>query len=603
MRQSVALESLTAEQHAIVCAGDKHLVVLAGPGSGKTHVITERILHLFATDLIPEPYGLLAITFTNAAANEMRSRLRAKGFTHWDRIWVGTFHSFGNYLLRCYGSDVGIREDFDIIERDAQNALCIQVIQTAGLGNIAPSNLLRTIENFKRRGLYPHQQDVPIVPSLKTAYTYYQQALAERNLLDFGDLVALTLKLLQESTLPRRLFTNYFRYVIVDEFQDTDIQQLDLTHLLADAAASGSLMVADDDQSIYRFRGANRANVYEIEARLGAQRFILGTNFRSDQVIVEAAQAVISREGNRHSKQISAASNRRGHIYKADFANPIAEANQAVTWINGLKEQQMVEDWGQIAVLTRDRWRSEQILQALNTVQTPWFDRARLKFQDSWETSLGLAILVLAIDPNSTDGLYRVMTAVEDGGLAFVLRDEDALDTARRIRQQFVKNLTVDPTLANVPQILEIAGIHDIIRKFSWSATDARRLTTNLEAMMTDVRHEADTLGLDLLSVVNRLAGYGAVQVMSGHSSKGKEFDYVFMAGLEDDILPSYRSHNDPEVISEERRIFYVSLTRTKKAAYLTYANQRETRSGGIRRTAPSRFLEHIPAELFDTLP
>ncbi len=595
-------KNLTVEQYDAVSATDTHLLILAGPGSGKTHVITERILYLFANDLIPEPYGLLAVTFTNAAANEMRSRLRAKGFTQWDRIWMGTFHGFGHYLLRCYGSDVGVREDFEIIERDDQIALCQQVIQTGGLGNIDPNNLLRTLEDLKRRGVYPNQDDVPIAFGLRTLYTLYQQTLTDRNLLDYGDLVTLTLKLLRESALPKRLFTTCFRYVLVDEFQDTDIQQLDLTHLLAEAAAAGSLMVADDDQSIYRFRGANRANVYEIEARLGSRRIILGANFRSDQVIVEAAQAVISCEENRHPKQTSAISNRRGHIYRADFADPIAEGDQVGAWIYGLKEQQAIDDWGQTAVITRARWRAEQVLNALSNRSIPWFDRARLKFQDSWETSLGLAVLFLAVEPNSSDGLHRVMTAVEDGGLSFVMRDDDALDTARRIRHQILENLTIDPTPANASEIIEIAGIEDIIRKFSWSAADIRRLTTNLNAMITDVRQEADTLSLDLLQVVNRLAGYGAVQVMSGHGSKGKEFDYVFMVGLEDDVLPSYRTHNDPESINEERRIFYVSLTRAKKAAYLTYANQRETRFGRMRRS-PSRFLEHIPAELFDALP
>ncbi len=596
-------EHLTVEQREVVLTTDRHLVVLAGPGSGKTHVIIERILYLFATDMIPEPYGLLAITFTNAAANEMRSRLRTKGFTQWDRILISTFHSFGNYLLRCYGSDVGVREDFEIISRDDQAELCIQAIQSAGLNGMRPGDLLRNFENLKRRGIYPDQQDNGLATGLRNVYTHYQQNLTDRNLLDFGDLVALAVKLLRESALPKKLFTNFFHYVIVDEFQDTDIQQLDLTHLLAETAAVGGLMVADDDQSIYRFRGANRANVYEIEGRLGARRIILGANFRSDQVIVEAAQAVINREKNRPHKPITITSPGRGHIFKADFATPEAEAGQIATWINTLKETGKIEDWGQIAVITRDRWRAEQILAALNAIPIPWFDRARLNFQDSWETNLGLAILMLAINPNSTEGLHRVLTAVEDGGLAFVMRDDDAYDTALKIRQQLIQNEPVAPVPTNATQILEFAGIHNIIRNYSWSVTEARRLTENLEVMTTDIIREADTLGLDMLQIINRLAGYGAVQVMSGHGSKGKEFNYVFIVGLEDDVLPNRRAHTNPEDINEERRIFYVSLTRAKKAAYLTHAQQRVAPWGDVQTTRPSRFIEHIPAELFDPLP
>jgi len=577
-----------------------HIVVLAGPGSGKTLTITEKIAYLFDRAAIPEPYGLLAVTFTNDAAREMRSRLRAKGFRQWDRVWVGTFHRFGRYLLSCYGSDIGIREDFEIIEPDDQIELLGRIIPARG--GWTPWDLKAQFERLKRRGIYPGLSDDRVNEYLRLAYQEYQRFLSESNMLDFGDLIALAVQLLRESDLARRLYTGFFRYVIVDEFQDTDLQQLEMIRILAETAI-GSTIVADDDQSIYRFRGAQRANVYAIERMLGAKRIILGQNFRSDQVIVEAAMAVIGHEANRDPRKVVAVSQARGHLFRCEFPDPGEEARQVVEWIEKVLNEKQVDDPGEIAVITRVRRRADEVLKEMDRVGVSWFDRARLKFQDSWETALALAVLMLSCDLDSSEGFYRVMTAVEDGGLAFRLGDEDALDVARRIRDHLAAttDLTPDPTTAQT--ILDIAGFREIVRMASAGTSDARRRIANLGKMVADVAQEAHTHGLDLVGVVDRLSGHGAVQMMSGHSSKCREFDLVFFVGLEDDVLPSYHSRQDDEKIAEERRIFYVGLTRARRAAYLTSAAQRPNRYGRIWSKIPSRFLDHIPSEYFSPLP
>jgi DNA helicase-2/ATP-dependent DNA helicase PcrA len=200
---------LTPKQKEVVETVEGHLIVLAGPGSGKTHTITEKIMYLFKNDVIPDPYGLLAITFTNAAANEMRSRLRAKGFYQWSRVWIGTFHSFGYYLLTCYGGDVGVREDFDVIEVDEQTAIFDHIVSTR-LRGVKANHLKRRIEDFKRQGIYPNRGDERLASSLQTAYAEYQRLLNKRNVLDFGDLVALAVRLFKESDLANRLFTFFF---------------------------------------------------------------------------------------------------------------------------------------------------------------------------------------------------------------------------------------------------------------------------------------------------------------------------------------------------------------------------------------------------------
>lgn len=589
---------LTAAQQAVVEVTTGHLLVLAGPGSGKTHTITEKILFLFNKAVIPEPYGLLAITFTNAAANEMRSRLRSKGFRQWDRIWVGTFHGFGHYLLTCYGGDVGIREDFDVLDRDEQNEVLEQIISTK-LRGVSVRVLREQISNFKRQGIYPGRGDERITRSLRTAYGAYQRVLNERNQVDFADLMAFSVRLLNESELAQRLFTNFFRYVVVDEFQDTNHQQLEMVCIMA-TSAQGSTVVADDDQAIYRFRGADRTNIVALERLLNAERVTLDTNFRSDQVIVEAANSVINYETNRAPKGIVAASDRRGHLYKQEFPNVTTEAQQVVNRIAELYDAGQVVDWGEIAVITRQRRRAEPVLDAMDEARIPWFDRARLSFQDSWEATLGLSILELSCDLDSSDGLYRVMVAVEDGGLAYYLDGEDALDIATRIRERLASNQDWEPIAADAHTILDIAQIYEMLRKYARSDNEYIRLLDNLRVMVADVVEEAGSLELTLEATIDRLNGYGAVQVVSSHGSKGQEFDYVFMVGLEDDVLPDFRAKKDEE-IDEERRIFYVSLTRARKTAYLTHASERLMPWGDVRQQAPSRFIGHIPEQFFSS--
>ena len=587
--------SLTPKQREVVEATTGHYVVLAGPGCGKTHTITEKILYIFEKETIPEPYGLLAVTFTDAAARIMRARLRSKGFNKWDRVWVGTFHSFGRYILGCYGSDIGIREDFEIIELDKRNLILEQIIKKHLIG-ISPSEIGSIFDGLKRRGIYPEQGDDYIPPDICEAYKEYNRILRDENLLDFGDLVALAVQLLQKSDFVKRVYTMFFRYVMVDEFQDTDKQQLEMIRLLAEPSI-GSTIVGDDDQSIFGWRGALRENVYKIKELLGSTEIVLGQNFRSDEVIVEAATKVIGFDPNRRDKDIEPVSKERGHLYRYEFNDPDDEAKYVVNWINKTLNN-MVDDPGDTTIIARTHYRAEWVEQEMDRIGIPWFDRSRLNFQDLWETALGLAIIELAHNPSSSLFLYRVLAAVEEGGLAFRLGDEDALDVALKIRDKLKtsENLELDPN--KVSKILDAAGMIEIIQNASAGISDARRRTMNLEKMMKDISSEAEKHKIDLLNVINRFTGHGAVQIISGHQAKGGEFDVVFFIGLEDDVLPDYRAHDDEDKLAEERRIFYVGLTRARKAAYLTSVANRPMR-GWVKNAIPSRFIGHIPDEYF----
>lgn len=599
---------LTPSQKEVVDTVEGHLVVIAGPGSGKTHTVIEKILNLFSTLSISEPYGLLAITFTNAAANEMRSRLRKKGFLFWDRVWIGTYHSFGYYLLSCYGSDIGIKENFDILSSDEQDEILKEIILRFSLG-VKLKNLKSTIERLKRRGIYPGLGDANLDAKLRSAYAAYQERLKKDNYVDFGDLVALSVRLMHESKLAKRLFTIFFKYIIVDEFQDSDPQQLDLISAFI-SQSLGSTIVADDDQSIYKFRGAARENINIIKDRFNATEIILGQNFRSDQIVVEAAKMVIEKEVGRNSKKIEAVSNRKGALYKAEFLSEEQEADRVSQWIWQLHYSKEIENLGDIAIITRNRSRANFVLTRLDSLGIPWFDRAYLNFQDSWEVSFVLAILLLASDLEASSYLHQLMSAIEDGGLAYRTDKKDALDIAISIRERLLKLSPLVSILENAEHILNAANFESFIRLSCWSETEVKNTISNVKNLLSDLRRLRQEMvknsqkpNIHIAELVERISGANVIQVMSGHASKGREFENVFLIGMEDDIIPSFRAHRKEDDIAEERRIFYVALTRAKCRIYITCALSRMMPWKKRKRQEISRFVKNIPAEFFSAIP
>ncbi|MFW9917264.1 MAG: ATP-dependent helicase [Candidatus Thorarchaeota archaeon] len=591
---------LTERQEEVVKATSGHYVVFAGPGCGKTHTITEKVFYLFENNIIPDPYGLLAVTFTDSAAREMRARLRIRGFNQWQRIFVRTFHSFCRHILSCYGSDIGIRENFEILEGREREAI-LDKLRRKYMLTYSPADLKFHYDRFKRQGKYSSHLGERYSADFRGAYAEYNQILREENKLDFGDLIALTVGLLQQSPLVGRLYSNFFRYIIVDEFQDTDNQQLELVYLLAKDAI-GSTIVGDDDQSIFGFTGALRQNVFKIKNLLDSNEILLGQNFRSDEIIVEAAIKVIGFDPMSREKEIIAVSSERGKLFRYEFEDTEKEAYQVVQWIKDLLSENEISNFGEIAIITRVGYRVESIIQELGEADIPWFNRSRLKFQDSWETVLALATIELAHDPDSSQYLHKVLTGIEEGGLAFWLGEEDSFDIALRIRDLLKLQGENSSFLENVNEILRIAEIYKIIEKASPGTTDLERRIKNIERMVENIYSEAQQHRIGLLNVISRFMGHDAVQIITGHRSKGCEFDAVFFIGLEDDILPDYRAHDDEDKLAEERRIFYVGLTRARKAAFLTNAKLRRDVYGKIRRKKPSRFLDHIPSDYFTEL-
>ena len=591
--------ALTTHQQAVLAHVEGHQLVLAGPGSGKTHTLIEKICHIFDQQIIPEPYGLLAVTFSNAAVTEINTRLWDKSFRHWDRVFVQTFHGFANYLLRCYGSDVGIREDFAIIDRDERLQFLRELLLQHS-SEMKLSDFDRYIQQYKRQGIYPGCDNKFVKPGEKrfqAAYADYQNRLSEHNQLDFDDLIHFAINLMRESSLANDLFTNYFKYIMVDEFQDTDLQQLEMIELFTETAI-GSTVFADDDQAIYSFRGGNKRNVETIKQKLQANLTTLPENFRSPAIIVEAAQSLISQESNRLDKFSVAMSDEKGTLSKCEFTDDHAEATAVSRWIADLQDSQVIADLGQMAVVARNRKRSIKVKKALEKIGIAWFDRSRLSFTDTWEANVTLAILGLSCDIDSSDGLYPLMTAIENSGISYQLNDKDAIDISSEIREKLLDSFDIENHPDNAWGILEKSGFPELLQQIAANSSEYDRLIKNVRDVASCIQKEAENRNYDLHATIDMISGRNAVQLITSHGSKGKEFDYVFFVGVEDDVIPqSWRNPSDEE-ISEERRIFYVTITRARKEVYFTSAK----RVKNFPKKNPSRFLDEIPQEYFTYL-
>lgn len=589
-------EGLTEQQKEIIKFTSGHLVVLAGPGSGKTRTIIEKISFLYSEKIIPEPFGVLAITFTNSAANEMSARLRQTGFSEWDRIFIGTFHSFSRYLLSCYGSDIGIKENFEISDKENQLEIIRAIKKQWNDRDI--TGFLGLVDQKKRGGIYPFDKKTPLDSSFREIYSAYQLELEKMNLLDYSDLIYYSVKLVKESNLASRLFKNYFRYIFVDEFQDTDHQQLELVETFCKGAI-GSTIVADDDQSIFGWRGADRSNIGLIISHLEADYKELGINFRSDQIIVEAANAVIRQETNHRDKKIHADSKELGKIYLNSYEDELEEAKTISLTIQSLLFGKKIIDLGQIAVISRVRYRTNNLVEQLKNDGIICFDRSQLKFEEGWDTLLTLSILGQACVPESSDRFYNLLSAVDIGALSYKLGVKEPLELTLEIKKKIPSNIPCEPTKPSINSILDSSSFWDILKTCCWSETDYQKRKQNVHNLIDSLIQTSEKNELRLIDAIDQLAGFGAIQILSGQEAKGREFDFVFFVGLEEGLIPDYRSVADEGKLSEERRIFYVAMTRAKRELFLSYVHKRLMPWGDIKPQKRSRFIEAIPSEMF----
>jgi len=627
------LDSLNEEQRAAAAHTEGAVLIFAGAGSGKTRVLTHRIAHLLAADLAP-PHRILAVTFTNKAAGEMRSRLHGLVHDAAHGLWVGTFHSIGVRILRRDGIAVGVAPNFVIYDEADQRTLVREVLRDLNIDerNYHPGAVLRHISRAKERLLdpaaYAQTADGELSPIVASLYAEYQRRLNQANALDFDDLIMRTIALLERDP-EGKAWRERFAYVLVDEYQDVNEAQYRMVRALS--SGSGNIcVVGDDDQSIYAFRGADHRIILRFERDFrNAATYRLERNYRSTAPVLSAANALVEHNTQRHRKKLW--TNREGgkpvRVYAAsterDEARFVVDAIHAAVTDEGRSLSDHV-------VLYRTNAQSRAFEEALLVAGMPYRVVGGVGFYARAEVKDALAYLRYLSNRDDGISLRRIINAPRRGigqatlnaigdegarrGLSFARAMLDA-DVIAEVAPKKAKDLAAffrdidafariaaerGPAGALV-SVLEDTGYVKELR--DEDTVESRSRVENLEELVGVAREYEEREGPDLegflanISLVSDLdamdKGGSAVTLMTLHMAKGLEFPVVFLAGLEEGVFPHNRALVDPIEIEEERRLAYVGVTRAVDELYLSFAKRRTT-FGSAYLHPPSRFINEM---------
>jgi DNA helicase-2/ATP-dependent DNA helicase PcrA len=633
------LEQLNPQQRQAVTAGNGPVLVLAGPGSGKTRVLTQRIAYLIAYEGV-RPYQILAVTFTNKAAREMEARVDALlGEQATQGMMLGTFHSTCARILRREADLLPVEANYVIFDADDQVRLVKSIIREFNLNEkLYRSNSVHAaISNAKNEliGADEYPTNTYRDEVVKRVYEEYQKRLIASNAVDFDDLLVYTARLLEGNPDVRQKYAQRFVHVLVDEFQDTNIAQYTLIKHLA-SAHHNIFVVGDPDQSIYRWRGADWRNVQRFEQDYpDTQIILLEQNYRSKQIILDAAMEVIDRARNRRRKQLFTERGQGEKLFYYEAPDDYAEASFVVDTIAQLVASGQFEP-GECAVMYRTNAQSRLLEEAFLNARLPYRLVGAQRFYGRREVKDMIAYLRLAYNANDEASLNRIINVPTRGigsktisslyvaaSAIGITPGAMVLDLSRGSDspywEQFSNRAAVSladfgVSLANwraVAQTLTVTELFDRIatdigyKEYiddgteegaeRWeNVTELRRLTQEyvtrtLDEFLQDVALISDQ---DTMSdTVN------APTLLTLHAAKGLEFGAVFIVGLDDGLLPHSRSFDEPEEMEEERRLFYVGITRAKDRLYLIRSVQRGGR-GYAEETYPSRFLDDIPGNL-----
>ncbi|MFQ5512807.1 MAG: ATP-dependent helicase [Myxococcota bacterium] len=643
------LSGLNPAQRKAVEHGDGPVLVLAGAGSGKTRALTHRIAHLIASGRA-RPWQILAVTFTNKAAAEMRERVESLCAATSDGVWVATFHSTCARILRREIEHIGYERSFAIYDDTDALALIKRILRLLNVDDRAypPRSVRARIDRFKCRGLLPadiRDRDTLDSDRLAEIYQRYQTELRRANALDFGDLILLTLRLFQNHPSVLAAYQERWRYILVDEYQDTNPVQYRLLRVLAEPRRN-LCVVGDEDQSIYRFREADIRNILDFEKDFPGARVIrLERNYRSTQQILDAATAVVSNNVERKGKSLYTEREGGEPIRFFEAANERAEAAYVIGELLRLHEAGL--PLSDAAIFYRTHAQSRVLEEELLKYDCPYAVLGGLRFYDRAEVKDALAYLRVLRNLDDTESLLRILNrpargigrttvdrllalAEQDGGTlhAAIVRatQEARLGSAalRRLRAflellgKLRSELCREPIPVLLMHVLAESGYLAALEEEGSVEAEAR--LENLRELVSaaeeferanrgetiDGSAEPDDLapldlfleGVTLMTSADALGADGdRLTLMTVHVAKGLEFPVVFMVGLEEGLFPHFASLADPSALEEERRICYVGMTRARDRLYLTNATQRRV-SGMLRQNPPSRFLDEIPREL-----
>lgn len=623
---------------------DGPLLILAGAGSGKTRVITHRVAYLMEHEGV-NPLNILAITFTNKAAREMRERVDLIVGDGADRVWVSTFHSLCVRILRRYADKIGYGKNFDIYDSDDQKSTVKSILKDFQIDpkRYPEKMFMAEISKAKEKYLSPDEfakKNVADYARTKAAevYTEYQSRLKKNNAMDFDDLIYKTVELFEHNPDVLDTYQNRFRYIMVDEYQDTNHIQFLLVKMLA-RKYRNLCVVGDDDQSIYKFRGANITNILNFEKEYEDAKVIkLEQNYRSCGNILAAANAVIQHNAGRKDKALWTDKDAGEKISFEQCDSEYAEGDMVASRIKTLVRQGV--DYRDIAILYRTNAQSRVLGEKMVYANIPYRVYGGTNFYARKEIKDVLAYL--KVINNSTDNLYfrRVVNVPKRGiGEASLSKVESFADayglsmmdaaaradeipgmaakTSAKIRQfaelitSFRDMLADGESLDSVyDRILEDTGYEsELIAEHTEEAMTRLENIDELRNKVVEFTEDNEEAGLseflEEIALVSDLDAMSEddnqVKLMTLHSAKGLEFPYVFICGMEDRVFPSGMALNsdDPDALEEERRLCYVGITRAMKKLYLSAAKERMMHGNRVYSDV-SRFIREIPPMLFE---
>ncbi len=640
-------DTLNEQQKKGVFTTDGPVLLLAGAGSGKTRVLTHRIAYLI-DELGVNSWNIMAITFTNKAAGEMKERVENLVGVGSDSIWVTTFHSTCVRILRRYADRIGYDNNFAIYDTDDQKTVMKEVCKRLQIDTkqLKERTILGAISSAKDELISPPEYELNAAgdyrkQKIASAYREYQETLRKNNAMDFDDLIMKTVELFKTDQEVLASYQKRFKYIMVDEYQDTNTAQFELIRLLA-AGTRNLCVVGDDDQSIYKFRGANIRNILDFEkVYLEAVVIRLEQNYRSTQNVLDAANAVIKNNTGRKEKTLWTDHGNGNRIHFKQFDNAYEEAEFVADDIAG-KKRNGIADYGDCAVLFRTNAQARLLEERFVVEGIPYNVVGGVNFYARKEIKDLLAYLKTIDNGRDDLAVKRIINIPKRGiGAATIAKVQDYAElheisfyealcqadevtgltskTAEKLKP-FVNLINVFRSKVDFYGIKEL--LEDVIETTGYvkeleasDEEDAEARIENIDELISkaaafEETHDQPTLGefLEEVALVadidNVEEGNNRVLLMTIHSAKGLEFSHVYMTGMEDGIFPSYMTivSDDPDEIEEERRLAYVGITRAKEDLTLCYAKMRMVR-GETQMNAVSRFVREIPTELMDNKP
>ena len=634
------LKGLNDKQYEAVINTEGACLIIAGAGSGKTKVLTHKIAYLIQEKNVL-PWNILAITFTNKAANEMKERIvNLVGDVAQD-IWMGTFHSICVRILRKFIDRIGFDSSFIIFDTSDQRTMIKGCLKDLNIDDkmFTDRSVQAEISNAKNQMLEPEQYTALAngdfrKEKIATIYELYQKRLKENNAIDFDDIINYTIKILKENQDVLEYYANKFRYVLVDEYQDTNKAQFNLITLFA--SVNGNItVVGDSDQSIYAFRGADISNILNFERDFKNAKIIkLEQNYRCTGNILKAANSVIKNNETKYKKELWT-QNEQGNLPKIYSAeNEYDEGSFIVEQINRLKREEYFK-YSDFAILYRMNTQSRAIEDILRREDIPYKIIGGLKFYERKEIKDIISYLRLIQNPSDNLSLKRIINEPKRGiGKTSLDKIEVLANQNETSMYEVIKNADqyglnrvyissrefislIEELRAKKDDLLISELIKQTLKKSGYTqaledenTVEAENRIENLEEFLTvamEFEEESADNGLSEFlegitlssDIDNMEETEETVTLMTLHSAKGLEFPVVFLVGMEEGIFPGYKSISEQKELEEERRLCYVGITRAKQYLFLTCSKQR-TIFGSTSCNPVSRFVKEIPKELLD---